>query len=136
MYNLYKNRLSVAKDCGTDSGCFTQNVVRVKSGSIDPTERDGSNFYKLIIADGTQLNIANSWTYPQCDFNLYGNSNVCVLFQVDVNGAKNPNQIGQDVFLFVLKENGLHPSGCDSDACDNNGWGCACKVLRENAINY
>jgi len=57
---------------------------------------------------------------------------------VDLNGDKKPNRYGRDTFLFALKENGLYPAGCDYDFCVGkpSGWGCACKVLRENAMNY
>ena len=43
------------------------------------------------------------------------------------------------MFEFVLKEDGLHPAGCDDDsycAPDKEGYACTCKVLREGAMNY
>ena len=63
-----------------------------------------------------------------------------------MNGEKKPNTYGKDVFTFAIKENGLYPVGCDSEGgCDGapnfstysgSGVSCACKVLREGAINY
>jgi hypothetical protein len=58
---------------------------------------------------------------------------------VDINGIKPPNQFGRDIFDFVLKGKGIEPAGCDIDElCNNNysGYACACKIIRENAINY
>jgi len=55
---------------------------------------------------------------------------------VDVNGEKPPNTWGKDAFIFVIKENGLHPAGCDTAVFDVRGQNRACKVLRESAMNY
>jgi len=82
---------------------------------------------------------------PTCSNSVDGSTNRCALIWVDLNGAKKPNTIGRDLFFFVIKENGLYPNGCDDDRyCDANsttgnfgkGYGCACKVLREGAMNY
>ena len=56
---------------------------------------------------------------------------------IDVNGEKKPNIMGRDVFWFWVKKDGLYPGGCDEEHCvGTNGAGCACKVLREGAMNY
>jgi len=138
VYNMYKSRLSVAKDCGTGSGCFSQGSLKSLSGADENVSRDGSNFYKFILADGVQVNISEIWVNTNCSFNDFGTYDACARIQVDLNGAKGPNTIGRDVFLFALKENGLFPYGCDdlSYCASYQGWGCACKVLRENAMNY
>ena len=75
-----------------------------------------------------------------------GTTQICAILTVDINGQKKPNQFGRDIFGFALKEHGLYPLGCEADWCDKtvdgddhgrgSGWGCACKVLREGAINY
>ena len=91
-----------------------------------------------LLADGVQVNISEIWVNTNCSFNDFGTYDACARIQVDLNGAKGPNTIGRDVFLFALKENGLFPYGCDdlSYCASHQGWGCACKVIRENAMNY
>ena len=72
-----------------------------------------------------------------CNRNNSGTNNYCALIDVDLNGEKGPNAYGRDFYTFALTENGFYPAGCDTDECINSvGGGCACKVLRENAMNY
>ena len=95
---------------------------------------------KLVLADGVQISfyMNDSEEARTCTESLNGTNNQCAMIFTDINGAKKPNVIGRDVFWFVLKENRLEPRGCDYDFCTNEGigLGCACKVLREGAMNY
>jgi len=96
--------------------------------------------FRFILSDGVQVRFTPQ-TYPLCDYNdgrrSQGN---CAFIMVDVNGTKKPNILGRDIFWFVLKNDGLYPRGCDSGSiwCNNSNGGddCACKVIRENAMNY
>ena len=124
----FKNHINIIKDCGTGAGC--------NSHGID----NRSDLYKVIFADGMY-----AWFSPgaeNCSTSAYGLRNLCASIQVDVNGAKGPNEWGRDLFSFGLKENGLYPAGCDDtmnykcgDAGASNA-SCACQVIRENAMNY
>ena len=148
IYKLYKSRLSVAKDCGNGRGCVDQlssvsggfNGLYVKP-SLNNYEKDTA-FYKLILSDGVQLIFDDYISSQQtCSQSERGSTNMCYALFVDVNGEKGPNAWGKDVYFFALKENGLFPGGCDDASqaqCYKNGHGvgCACKALRENAINY
>ena len=84
---------------------------------------------RVVLADGTQLM-------------FYNDTGELGKIAVDVNGGRKPNKMGRDVFVFQLTENSLIPFGCNKDKttmeneCKNWGWQCACKVLREGAINY
>ena len=64
----------------------------------------------------------------------------CFDFTFDVNGGKNPNQYGYDLFFFYIVEHkGIVPSGSYSTSDrtkSGEGITCAARVLRENAINY
>ena len=140
-YAMFKKHLNYIKEGDGRS------VWGIKSYGKDRS-RDWLSFGSadtLILADGAALrplsalntDCRDGWGQWET-----GSSNVCQLIIADVNGAKGPNRIGTDVFGFVLKETGLYPAGCDNnfDYCDKNknvfGFGCTCKVLSEDAINY
>ena len=136
VYQLYKKYLNNVKECGSEAGC--SHRLKLKSGAADPTNWETyTDAKKLILSDGVQL----AFYYAdagKCDKNEDGTLNICAKIGVDLNGEKGPNQWGRDYFRFVIKEDGLYPMGCDSEACVNSvyGGGCACKVLREGAMNY
>ena len=145
VYNLYKKHLNNAKECSASTGCFSQ-LVDGGYYALN-NERDTNNwnentgFRKLVLADGVQVMFTDI-RQPLCvNENLYnmGSSDVCERIFVDINGEKKPNVYGRDLFVFVIKKNGLYPAGCDVDGlCNKNEFGtaCACKVLREGAMNY
>ena len=138
MYNMYKKHLINVKDCGSAAGCYELSSIRYLNNNIDGNWNITSG-RRLILADGVQ--VLFGWIYKTCNHTTGGGStNSCAEIFVDVNGAKKPNTWGRDVFGFVLKENGLHPVGCDNNSSDciktGSGYGCACKVLREGAMNY
>ena len=131
-------------------------IVSVVFNFIKLKENDGSNYdyqpensgygYRnLVLADGTSV-LFDFLVSPNCtahENNFPGSRDGCTSISIDVNGKKGPNQWGRDLFAFVLKNNGLYPEGCDvSGGCLSDtgallgGRGCACKVLKEGAINY
>ena len=80
-------------------------------------------------------------------------------FLIDINGPKNPNTYGRDIFELYVTNNGMvngsgsqnAPNGISSNSywrttgsdlyrCDNGrytkGAGCAGRVLEEDAMNY
>ena len=141
VFQMLKKYLSNIKECGQDSGCFDQNNKEGKykflNGGINSANWDtASNARKFIMADGMQVMIWSSSS--SCESDFYGSKKVCTSIFVDLNGEKKPNTEGRDVFLFVLKENGLFPAGCDvENSCNSTaGRSCACKVIQENAMNY
>ena len=145
IYNLYKKHLEVVKDCGQGEGCWAQGrLARLnKTGYVNWNV--ASEDRKFILADGTQFMFGgdNSNWSSTCSFSennqLSGTKDFCLLIHVDINGERKPNTIGRDIFVFALKKNGLYPAGCDyANSCTDalKGYGCACRVLKENAINY
>ena len=146
--DAYKKHLNVLKDCGTDTACFGSSAVKTGLNGIykiDLNSSDGAliNNEKLILSDGTHVAV---WqTDTNCAKRGAGTNegSVCSKILVDINGSKGPNIVGRDVVGFMLMENGLYPEGCDSDYCipsnsgeQGHGWGCLCRVIRENAMNY
>jgi len=138
MFNQYKKRLLNARECGTETGCINQGQYKTLYGTPNINLDLHTNDYRLILADGTQVNFAAQSTVCENEnAGGTGSNNVCAWIHVDTNGARKPNVIGRDVFVFVLKKNGLYPAGCDSGECPADpGWVCTCRVLREGAMNY
>ena len=130
VYKQFKKHLNIVKDCGTAGGCFGSG--RYKHLSLKQIDNGNWNTrgetHKIVTADGAAIGFWKS-----------GNNIV-----VDINGAKGPNIFGRDFFWFLITENGIIPRGCTDgsvDICDASngngiGEGCACKVLREGAMNY
>jgi len=143
LYNLYKHNLSVAKDCGSNSGCFQQasEIKMLNGNSIGSNTYDTTGGMRFILSDGTQVRFGSF--YPLCNDNDNGHSkDICAFIMVDLNGEKKPNTFGRDIFTFVITKEGFFPRGC-YDGYSNlecgkysSGSDCACKVLRENAMNY
>ena len=131
IFNMYKNYLNGAKDCSLSTNCFEGSYLM-----LNKTTKNFTSHLAFVMSDGTEVTI---WGHnDSCSAYGNGSSGICALIIVDVNGIKKPNIIGQDTFGFVLKQDGLLPQGCDSNACTGSeeGFGCTCKVLREGAINY
>ena len=144
VYNMYKKYLNKAKDCGSGSGCFESMVSNngyyknLNGGNYYNSRFASNQFYRLILSDGAQLLIAD--TASDCSQSYHDSTNGCSSLWIDINGEKKPNQWGRDIFIFILKEDGLYPAGCEGNSSDCNknstGYNCACKVFRENAMNY
>ena len=138
VYNLYRKHLNKAMDCNIEQGCLRQGAYKNLNDNGTWNFEDNSIKYpKLVLTDGTQIIIEKAWFSQNCNLRTNGSNDFCTYIVADLNGAKKPNTFGRDVFYFVIKKNGLYPMGCDYDYCVNTfGGGCACKVLREEAINY
>ena len=141
VYNQYITRLNKVKSCGNEVGeaCFTQKIYDLDSSDLRNWWDNDARYYKFILSDGAQVMVLDF--NSDCTKSEFGTTGVCGSFQVDVNGAKKPNVLGRDNYRFNLTEKGLVPSGCDASdnylsSHDPGGWYRACKVLRENAINY
>lgn len=51
---------------------------------------------------------------------------------IDTNGAKNPNKIGVDVFVFDLTQEGFVPYGKGfGNRCANNAYYCTSKIMED-----
>ena len=146
VYNQYKKHLNILKDCGSGTGCFPHVYYK----RLDDVAVDDSYFWddrddmrKVVLSDGTLL-LFEFKTEDCSTTSATGTYKACAKIWTDINGEKGPNKIGRDAFEFTIKENMLVPSGCDywagcgmfSNDQMSGGWGCACRVLRENAINY
>ena len=127
---MYKKYLSVVHEYRT-SGALGHDLKRF-DGAWD---NSWNNHPGLLLADGSQIVFVHRSN--NCSAHSFGSDDVCLTIGIDLNGSKGPNEWGRDAFVFVLKENGLYPSGCEAECVGSeSGAVCACKVLREGAMNY
>ena len=67
-------------------------------------------------------------------------NNINLAFIVDVNGTAKPNQIGRDIFWFILNSEGkIVPYNMDDTSdCTKGGKGysCAARIIQEGQMNY
>ena len=140
-FNDYmKPQFKIIKTCyGKDDSCL--GTIKDKSGkSMNLAATDRIN---IITSDGYAINVDtwNSQDYTtirsRYGVNVNGTSPILVLY-IDINGKKNPNIIGKDIFVFVLAEKGLKPAGSDADTdkiqeeCKNTGYYCFAKIIKNN----
>lgn len=140
--------LNNIKRCVYTDGCWTSekskgfdgtNISEAKSSGI------GANTISFILADGTFVSMDIYGNNVESVFGVTENLIYPTLvFSVDVNGDKGPNQIGRDVFMFVLTDSGLVPAGKDNSSAkcysgatgDSAGFDCAAKVLSTGSTQY
>lgn len=144
----------VAKNCGTDSGCFPDIKYKNLKGVENSTNLNQDPLYtKFKLVDGGSVAI-NQWS-TDCSLN-WGNSlqlkNVCGIIVMDVNGGKSPNTYGMDLFGFAYTKYGLVALGsqmqnnypfsgfCNSNSNANfkyeNGLSCTAWVMYNRNMNY
>ena len=131
-----KPYLKVLKDCGTASGCleYTQNAKYLK-GDVNDTNYDtNSKYYKMILQDGSYIWIRSSDSL-YCNSKSGGHSDSCGVVFFDINGNKQPNTIGIDIFDMHITPYSVKPSLA---SCDKNseGWGCLNYILQNDNMNY
>lgn len=133
-------KLKIAKNCGSNTGCFYTTARKFFDGSINHSNLDAAwngNYGKAILADGSLIVV--DITSSTCS-STPGTTQlkVCGDIGIDINGIKGPNTVGRDHFAFWIARTGIYPKGIDNDGltCDTTGFGCTAKVLTEGAMNY
>lgn len=137
-YKNFRKYLSNTVDCRYNSTlpseCFDLSEDKHYNLSGNTTI---SNCYfddgQIALADGTILLFENP----------YGSDNPPIWIFIDLNGKKQPNKLGWDLFCFHMTDDGLKAMGlagttfpeeqyCIKGNGNNmNGMGCASKLLRE-----
>lgn len=128
---------NLAKKCNGSNCSFGKDIkYKNYSGTSTAFAYNPDSYGGIILSDGTYIFWGSlSVGYGTAWANL----------TVDVNGAKGPNRLGKDTFLFQLRMNGeLIPGGdprshiSEQTYCNKtnrhtqNGYGCTAKMLREN----
>lgn len=129
--NLYKAKLSIAKDC-TDgsSGCFPNLIyTRLNNAASGSNFEDGSySNARFVLANGTSVT-----------FGWNGAGSIYFYVYFDINGTKGPNQYGKDWFASYYNANTktLTPGPANGDCTTSSiGTSCAVNIIRDGEINY
>ncbi|MBR6162965.1 type II secretion system protein [bacterium] len=148
------------KICGfnTGNGCFKPNTAYKNiTGQNTTTFDNSSSDFKFVLNDGSLYLVS-------IKSNCIEDRTRCIIFNIDTNGHKSPNQIGRDVFsinVFPFTNNvmpdGTYPAtgtynsetkrwsyqskeDVDSNCNPNgsgSGWACSGKIMREGwKMNY
>lgn len=140
--------LNSMKRCVYTDGCWSSEKSKGFDGGNESEARTsgvGGNNVSFILADGTYVSMDIYGGNVETVFGVTENLVYPTLtFAVDLNGDKGPNQIGRDVFMFVLTEGGLVPAGKDNSSAkcytgatgDYAGFDCAAKVLKTGSVQY
>lgn len=147
--NIFAKYMNVAKNCGRNPGCWPLEQYRFLKGTPYNIDHNTNiSFAKLVLNDGTTLTM--NVRDPDCKQIRGSNtalSSTCGTISADINGAKLPNQIGKDLFVFVISKEGIFPHGTQDEtmfsfanSCkDKNtadGWGCAAWVIFNENQDY
>lgn len=153
-------KVKVLKTCtgGTALGnCWAPKTKNLTRSSSD-VEADASPWYTpdadtIVFANGAALQIGSAYYRADCaDTSWYSSpksSGFCAMLWLDVNGLKEPNTLGRDIFhLYMVNQVGVIPDGMegtddyDKALCDLSstnaldGVTCSAKILLEHGMNY
>ena len=141
IYNYYKPHFNMMRECQNSSGCWGY-PTKYLNGNVYWSAHNTSWYqYAFTLTDGINVLL-----------DIYDTSNAqsfgvdvdypCPVFWVDVNADRLPNQIGRDMFAFVVRRKGLQPAGVDLDddgdcTPSGNGWTCVSRIIRDGwTIKY
>lgn len=148
LINMLAPYLNTTKTCVDPdyTGCFPDVDYKYVSGSGGAGNLNTTASGKAALSDGSliiaQIHNANCASNRGSTPAL---STVCASLFVDINGFKNPNQMGMDYFRFYLTKNGIVPGGSASETfypfdpdCKNkvNGYGCTAWVIYNENLDY
>lgn len=145
---VYAQKLNVQKVCTlkTDLSCFHDTI-----NDLAGYDQDGytvnSNEGGLILKNGMRLTFTGEIA-GNCDHSYYftetnGEKTACAEIWVDVNGSKEPNILGRDIFSLLVTKYRLIPFGMAGSAFTNcaitgihQSRACGYRVLTDEAMNY
>lgn len=149
IFSYFEPYFRIVKKCDNVAGCWSDST---KSLSGQAAHWSGVNYlgygyYGFILEDGTYLSLdlcLTQYAYFGLPYNSNEMNTQFVLFFVDVNGNKNPNTVGKDVFGFAVGKEKIIPFGAGNNSANCNrsvnnyvaGYDCAYKVLIEDKISY
>ena len=148
--SFYTPYLKTLKDCKQSKGCWATTTIKGLSGTTNRLNEFSGSFdcakHSIALTDGTYIvfDIYSDLTSLGIQNDMPNDTNSTMAFFVDLNGQKNPNIVGRDIFTFALTKHGIVPAGihnnsahCTRELKDwNSGIDCAAKVLKEEDLKY
>ena len=131
-FSYFKPYFKVIRECSNSTGCW-QYPTKFLSGKIY-LQRAQMYQYMFTLVDGMNVLIN---VYPRdivrSEFGVDVDKD-SVVFIIDVNGNSYPNQLGRDIFAFVLNGRDIVAAGNDNTYNCNkaaSGLTCAARVIND-----
>lgn len=131
-YSYYKPYFKVVRECSNQTGCW-KYPTKFLSGKVYMRR---AQFYQYMFTLVDGMNVLMN-IYPKeviaSEFGVNAAKD-SIVFVVDVNGDAPPNQIGRDIFAFVLNGKEIVPSGHDNSYNCNraaSGLTCTARVISD-----
>ncbi len=131
-FSYFKPYFRVIRECSNSTGCW-QYPTKFLSGKVY-LQRAQMYQYMFTLIDGMNVLIN---VYPKeivkSEFGV-DVQNDSVVFIIDVNGNSHPNQLGRDIFAFVLNGKDIVAAGNDNTYNCNkaaSGLTCAARVIND-----
>lgn len=160
LMNLFATKLKPVKLCneGSATSCWKDTYI-LQLGRVN-TITLGVNDAAMILANGASIRFSTIGgdfsSTCQALNNTYVKNGVtytaCDIMWVDVNGQKSPNELGRDLFMFILyptfpivpdgvagTEDYVSSGGYDAGCDPPSYWGgmtCGAKLLNDGKMNY
>ena len=139
IYEYYKPYFNAMRMCPNTAGCWGY-PTKYLNGNVYWESFNRSWYqYTYTLVDGVSVLID---IYDASNVRLFGVDvdYPCPVFWVDLNSGNLPNQIGRDVFAFLITKKGLQPAGLnDTTTCNKNGtgWSCTSRIIQDGwTIKY
>lgn len=120
--------IKVAEVCYGTKGCFPNKVKNSNGSILFSSGQCGAATISFVLNNGSYICMDD---FADTRFGVQAKG-VTIGILVDVNGDKNPNQFGKDIFAFVFKDESLVPGGYDmtqaqidencSDKCSSGNY--------------
>ncbi|MBQ8886950.1 MAG: prepilin-type N-terminal cleavage/methylation domain-containing protein [Candidatus Gastranaerophilales bacterium] len=144
-FNTYmKPFIATTKICYNEKGCWNEGNTKSLNGTTARFNQTGkglgTNIITAVLTDGTFICVDGHRGYNLRDYfgvNITNDYGIAVTY--DINGSREPNTIGKDIFVTVFTENGIVPAyknktkaEVDKD-CSKTGTGYSCilKYLKQ-----
>ena len=136
--------MTVANICYDTSGCWTNQKIKDLSGNISSVAAGGDGkmgFKPICFVLNNGSNVCIDDHDANAMYQVYGvkiNSSMGIELYVDVNGDKQPNVYGKDVFVFVAAEDYFAPAGSSLTSqeilkdCSKGNRGLYCAALAKS----
>ncbi len=135
--------IKVARVCYDEHGCWSKNVKTLSGVSYNSATGIGcgASSVGMVLNNGSFICLDDYHSAMMVDtFGINTNAKVSLVFYIDVNGDRNPNIFGKDIYILGYKEETgkLVPAGSDTSMdeqvknCSKGSSGFYCLSLVKN----